>query len=71
MIGVFRHYWGCTATTCAYLRERAFERTTLAAIFGGAPLMYAAPTKFWQAFVAAGIVVLALMPSPSKPECGQ
>jgi len=63
-----RHCWESARDGCSYVRRKLFEKTTLAAIFGGAPLMYAAPDRFWQAFVACGVVVLTLMPDPPKKD---
>lgn len=60
------HCWNSTRAGCSYLRYKLFEKTTLAAIFGGAPMMYAAPDRFWQGFVAVGVVILTLMPDPPK-----
>lgn len=60
------HYWTCFCAVRAYLGRRVFEQSTIVSIGAGVPLMYAAPTPFWQALVAVFVVLGVLMPSPPK-----
>jgi hypothetical protein len=71
MIAYAKHCYACCLANMAYVRRKAFEKTTLVAFFGGAPLMYAAPTRFWQAFVALGILIGLIMPDPPKGGCDE
>jgi hypothetical protein len=63
------HYWECACAASAYLRRRMGERSTIVSIGAGVPLMYAAPTPFWQGVVAVFVVAGVLMPSPPKGGC--